>query len=137
MPEKIGLRGIAREGLDYEFTTLLELDLKHNAKATKDRTGLFMNKPEFKVGLVTGEQLKQWCETGTSVEEVKKQINKCWNLIDLQQLYLRYPDFQKELDVAFKRRKAVIKQEQSTSIKQNLSENEHPDRNEHRQTRND
>ena len=37
VPEKIGLRGITREGLDYEFTLVFELDMKHNCTATKDR----------------------------------------------------------------------------------------------------
>ena len=45
VPEKIGLKGVTREGLDYEFTIVLELDLKHQATATKDRTQLFMDKP--------------------------------------------------------------------------------------------
>jgi len=35
VPEKIGLKGVTREGLDYEFTIVLELDLKHQATAQK------------------------------------------------------------------------------------------------------
>jgi hypothetical protein len=49
VPEKVGLKGVTREGLDYEFTFVLELDLKHQATATKDRTQLFMDKPSFMI----------------------------------------------------------------------------------------
>jgi len=38
VPEKVGLKGVTREGMDHEFTVVLELDLKHNAQASKDRT---------------------------------------------------------------------------------------------------
>ena len=51
VPEKVGLKGVTREGLDYEFTIVLELDLKHQATATKDRTQLFMDKPSFIITL--------------------------------------------------------------------------------------
>jgi hypothetical protein len=38
VPEKIGLKGVTRDGMDYEFTIMLDLDIKHNASASKDRT---------------------------------------------------------------------------------------------------
>ena len=45
VPEKVGMKGITRDGMDYEFTIVFDLDLKHNATTSKDRTGLFMHKP--------------------------------------------------------------------------------------------
>lgn len=47
VPEKVGLKGVTRDGMDYEFTIVLDLDLKHNANSSKDRTGLFMDKPQY------------------------------------------------------------------------------------------
>jgi len=47
VPEKMGLKGITREGFDYEMTLVFDLDIKHNARASKDRTGLFQDKPPF------------------------------------------------------------------------------------------
>ena len=38
VPEKVGLKGITRDGMDYEFTIVFDLDIKHNAVASKDRT---------------------------------------------------------------------------------------------------
>jgi hypothetical protein len=59
IPEKIGLKGVTRDGMDYEFTIVLDLDLKHNATASKDRTGLFMDKPQFVITEATGQLVKE------------------------------------------------------------------------------
>ena len=47
VPEKVGLKGVTRDGMDYEFTFVLDLDIKHQATASKDRTGLFSNPLPF------------------------------------------------------------------------------------------
>ena len=75
--EKLGLKDITREGFDYELTSDLDLDLSHNARASKDRTGLFMDKPAFTPSVATGKTIKAWCEMGElpqskSVEEPHK-----------------------------------------------------------------
>jgi hypothetical protein len=62
--EKGGLKEITREGFEYELTINLEMDTSHNATASKDRTGLFMNKPAFVPSEKTGEIIAQWCEQG-------------------------------------------------------------------------
>jgi hypothetical protein len=67
VPEKVGMKGITREGLDYEFTVVLELDLKYQATATKDRTGLFMDKPSFIITAETGKHILKWCNAGTQM----------------------------------------------------------------------
>ena len=61
VPEKVGLKGVTREGTDYEFTIVLEIDLNHNAKATKDRTKVFLNQPEFRITSETGAKIVEWC----------------------------------------------------------------------------
>ena len=62
--EKGGLREITREGFEYELTINLEMDTKHNAVASKDRTNLFMGKPAFVPTEQTGELIANWCEQG-------------------------------------------------------------------------
>ena len=42
---------------------MLDLDLKHHSVASKDRTGLFMGKPEFTITPQTGELILKWCNT--------------------------------------------------------------------------
>lgn len=69
---KVGLKEITREGYEYEVTTNLELDQRHNATASKDRTGLFMGQPPFIPSEETGKKILDWCESGAEVIPVKK-----------------------------------------------------------------
>lgn len=62
--EKAGLKEVTREGFEYELTVNLELDQRHNATASKDRTGLFMGKPAFVPDASTGRMIFEWCENG-------------------------------------------------------------------------
>lgn len=61
VPEKVGLKSMQRDGLDYEFTIVFDVDIKHNAVASKDRTGLFMGKPDFVITQNVGDQILKWC----------------------------------------------------------------------------
>jgi hypothetical protein len=59
-PQKIGMAPIQREGLDYEFTTWLDLSVEsHMAVAGKDRTGLFDSVPRV-LTEETGLELVNW-----------------------------------------------------------------------------
>ncbi len=62
VPEKVGLKAIMRDGIDYEFTLVFDLNQKHQAVANKDRTNLFMGKPEFIITPETGKKILKWCE---------------------------------------------------------------------------
>lgn len=62
--EKAGLKEITREGWEYELTVNLQLNQHHLAAASKDRTGLFMDKPEFIPTEKTGELIAAWCDQG-------------------------------------------------------------------------
>ena len=33
VPEKVGLKGVTREGLDYEFTLVFDVDIKHQVNS--------------------------------------------------------------------------------------------------------
>ena len=80
--EKGGLREITREGYEYELTINLELDIPHNATASKDRTGLFMGKPAFVPSEKTGQIIAQWCEQGEDAFEAVKPGSDWYNLVD-------------------------------------------------------
>lgn len=68
-PIKIGLAPIQRDGLEYEFTVVLDLSVDgHIAVASKDRTGLFKDN-HFLITEETGKQLDLWLNTGVAVEE--------------------------------------------------------------------
>ncbi len=74
--EKVGLKEVTREGFEYELTVNLELDVRHNAKAGKDRTGLFMDKPEFVPSNKTGELIRDWCEKGIEAPKAVPEVQK-------------------------------------------------------------
>lgn len=123
IPQKVGLKGVTREGMDYEFTLVLELDLKHNATSTKDRTGLFMDKPEFRITAETGEQIKAWCNEGTDLSVVRKKIKACKSLESLTKIYHQYIDYYDELEETFKAKKLSITKLSNKKVAQNGTAN--------------
>src|ERR1019366_2352343 len=54
VPEKVGMKSVQRDNLEYEFTLVFDLDMKNHATASKDRTGLWFGKPEQKLKIETG-----------------------------------------------------------------------------------
>ena len=71
---KIGLAPIMRDGIEYEFTTFLELDLHHMAFAGKDRTRLF-DGSIFKPDMETGRRLLEWLDAGVDAP-VKRTVSE-------------------------------------------------------------
>ena len=108
VPEKVGLKGATREGTDYELTLVLELDLKHQATATKDRTNLFMDKPQFLISDKTGEMIKSWCESGKSLEAVKEMVNQAATVEDLRNIIRQYPDYRSTIEPLAVQRKNIL-----------------------------
>jgi hypothetical protein len=72
--EKVGFRPIQRIGIEYDFTTVFEIGLNHQAKAIKDRTGLFLDVPEFTITESVGQRINQWCNPGHIQENAKANI---------------------------------------------------------------
>ena len=65
-PVKIGLAPVQRDGMEYEFTVVMDLENeKHMASSTKDRTSLFDGQ-YFVPGQETGQALRQWLESGSA-----------------------------------------------------------------------
>jgi hypothetical protein len=61
---QLGMKAEQRDGIIYEFTTVLDLvHGGHYATATKDRTGLFAGDPQV-ITPTTGAALMQWLNTG-------------------------------------------------------------------------
>ncbi len=65
-PRKVGLAPIMRDGIEYEFTTVFDVDMNHNAAASKDRTGLFSDKIA-QITEDTGKRLMAWRDSGEAV----------------------------------------------------------------------
>lgn len=95
VPEKVGLKGITRDGMDYEFTLALDIDMKHYAVASKDRTGLFMDKPPFKLSADTGITINEWCNVKEDISEIIKRIRISMDRDVLKEYwdnYKKYPE---------------------------------------------
>ncbi len=66
VPRKVGLAPIMRDGVEYEFSTVFDVSLDHNATASKDRTGLFTDKIA-QVTEDTGKQILAWLSTAEAI----------------------------------------------------------------------
>lgn len=99
IPEKVGLKAIQRNDLDYEFTVVFDLDIKHSATASKDRTNLFSGKPEFLINTATGRKIQQWCEQGKGQNnsDIAKEIEACKTLDELRVVYNNYAGLQEQI----------------------------------------
>jgi hypothetical protein len=64
VPEKIGLKPEQGKGIEFEFDLLVELDQKHQATVTKDRTGKFQDEVIDKPGEGFGAALYDWLSAG-------------------------------------------------------------------------
>lgn len=123
---KHGTKEITRDGFEYELTINFELvNDNHLAKASKDRTGLFMNKPEFLITSQTGKMILDWCNAGIAetatiatsaqsylgsneINNLISKIGECNTVAELLALYKQYPDYQEELKPEYEARKSFL-----------------------------
>ncbi len=108
IPEKLGLKSVQREDTEYEFTIVFELTQKHLANVSKDRTGLFRNRPELTLTAEIGKTIADWCNATSKQMEVDKKvleklpesngfeerINACKNMEELIALFNNHPNQQ-------------------------------------------
>lgn len=69
--QKLGLKSEQRDGVEYEFTTVLDINHEtHVAIASKDRTGLFSSGDYTILDASVGQRLVAWLNEGRSKAEV-------------------------------------------------------------------
>jgi len=65
--KKLGMAPIQREGMEYEFGVVFDVDQeRHFAKATKDRTSLFDGMSPEVLTPKHGERFREWLESGAA-----------------------------------------------------------------------
>lgn len=127
--QKLGMKSEQNDGIEYEFTTVLDLVHDGNfALPSKDRTGLFPpNSDPFKLSENIGQNLAKWLESGVDleaerlkqVEELKdkmlKKINSAETNAKLEEMckyvnekFAKYPQQLSELTQALDARKHNI-----------------------------
>lgn len=82
-PKKVGMAPVQREGMEYEFTVMLDVDMNHVASASKDRTSLFDGR-YFKISADTGKELLTWLETGEDGPNVDAIVQSIKGSQDLE-----------------------------------------------------
>ena len=117
VPEKVGLKAVMRDGIDYEYTIVFDINMKHQATVSKDRTNLFVNRPEFTITPFIGKEILDWCNDGETVESVKEKVLNAESVEILNILYNQYPEWSQLLMQDFiNRRKELEKPKSGTHI---------------------
>ena len=133
--EKAGLDSEIRDGYEYELTLAFDIvNSNHMVKASKDRTGLFVNLPEFVITPETGRMILNWCQSGSEItgDVILGRIGDCSTIQELLSLYRMFPQFQESLKEEYqnKKRQLIINQpderkELSTSITKTQNNGSH------------
>jgi hypothetical protein len=121
---KHGTKEITREGFEYELTVNFELiNDNHLVRASKDRTSLFANKPEFVITSGTGKRILDWCNVKpTSIKEMLDKIESSLSVSELTKLYNENPTYQETLKTQFTEKKIHL---EGLTNQQNFSSNGH------------
>lgn len=75
VPRKIGLAPIQRDGMEYEFTLIADIDADHNMIVTKSRCSSLADSVISKPGPEIGTRLLAWLESGISVNQQPPSSN--------------------------------------------------------------
>ncbi|MBS1917878.1 MAG: AAA family ATPase [Bacteroidetes bacterium] len=122
VPEKVGLKGITRDGIDYEFTIVFDIDMKHTAIASKDRTSLFIGKPHQLITSQLGKAILDWCNSGSdfTVDDISVKISKTNSIQELLSIYHMFPQFKEVLKNEYESQKRnLLMNRQTTNQLQN------------------
>lgn len=123
VPEKVGLKAVMRDGIVYEFTIVFDINMKHQCVVSKDRTNLFVGKPDFMITPTTGEIIKDWCNDGVTVEAIRGRINQAKSIEELTSIYHQYPKWNQQLTSDFMNKKSELQEIKDKSRNINYSPN--------------
>jgi hypothetical protein len=71
-PRKVGMAPVQRDGFDYEFSIVFDVQMDHKAAVSKNRTGLFEGKILNLADKKVADQLREWLESGKEVQDEEK-----------------------------------------------------------------
>lgn len=118
VPEKVGLKAIQRDEISYEFTIVFDIDSKHFATASKDRTLLFEGKPQFLINTHTGKKILEWCNSTITKQELQQKIVECMTIQELTDLYHNNLDLAKSIEQEFIAKKNLLE-----NLTKNINQN--------------
>ncbi len=109
VPEKVGMKPVQRDDVDYELSLVFQLSMKHLAVAVKDRTEIFADKPEFLITVDIGKKIKSWCHQGSLEEQLLiSKIEECPDVPSLKIIFESHPLYQESLKHHFNIRKQQL-----------------------------
>lgn len=74
---------VQQEGVEYPFTTVLQLDSKHRAHVVKDRSGVLTDKEPFVIEPKAGGWLGRWCKVEPRISPVFQQkVDACHSVTE-------------------------------------------------------
>ena len=117
VPEKVGLKAIQRDEISYEFTIVFDIDNKHYAVSSKDRTLLFEGKPQFVITAHTGKKILDWCSSTITKEELKQKVVECNTVQELQKLYNDNINLAKQMEQDFITKRDLLQNLITNAIK--------------------
>lgn len=102
VPKKVGLAPMVRDGTEYEFSNLFEVDAHHMTRDTKGRFPLILGEEPFMMTEETGAKLAAWLDSGAEVpvenvwtDETKNQAREL-----VKQIVALSSDFKTEIETA-------------------------------------
>lgn len=133
--QKLGMKSEQNDGIEYEFTTVLDLVHDGNfALPSKDRTGLFPpNSDPFKLSENIGQHLAEWLESGKAIPTAQDILadfiancEKSETLEELQSFFKtayialkNKPELQAEAKNAYESRKEILTTQQEDENERN------------------
>lgn len=130
--QKLGMKSEQNDGIEYEFTTVLDLVHDGNfALPSKDRTGLFPpNSDPFKLSENIGQNLAKWLESGKApptpqdiLAEFITHCEKAETLEALKPLFKQaYISLKSEPELQAKAKTAYENRKESLTTKENNDE---------------
>lgn len=74
-PRKMGMAPIQRDGFEYEFDVMLDMDIENTAVVTKSRCSALAGKVLSKPGRDVAGVLREWLSGAPAVENVKPKLD--------------------------------------------------------------
>lgn len=90
--------------------------MKHQCVVSKDRTNLFVGKPDFMITPTTGQIIKDWCNDGVTVDMIRGRINQVKSIEELTSIYHQYPEWYQQLTSDFMNKKAALQDQRNQPV---------------------
>ena len=99
-PKKMGTKPIQRDNVEYEFTTVFDVQSTHKCSVSKDRTNLFRD-AIFQITEETGSKLRDWLSGAKPVSTVSQDEEKNYiSKINEMKLKIKDPTKLQKIDEA-------------------------------------